>query len=576
MTEHSLLLAVEQAISSLKSFQTGLSYGKLLAMAIQLSIISVAAATQSLSQSQPRDEQNDLQQASSLQYAGGPQTEVLDVTVRPEASGTMGDQLQAASYSEGINQALKQCKGEFVCIADKSLVLDQSCVEMGQRLLQEVDIVIGIQGDISGSLREISCSWFDLLKYWVPNSAPVMLFCSKEVLQRYAFSGDLILDTNLPVAGLFDFIVRTCFRQPFKAIEMPIKSKQLAATSPAALLSSSRCSAEGSRVFNRAFFQNYVVERSISLVVPIDDKSTNLKESIESILKQNQRNFEVILLDNCTNVRTSQAMRSSIDRFQMNWPQIPIRFIRGNGTEALDVLRDASQTSAAPIFVVMYPGSILSEDFCVNVESVFMADSVGFTFPLRGSESAKNLLCTSLHQVQVFNLECLFSTMKLPRCYCMRKLAYLDAEHLSPCVNTVAGIRDVLIRLMGKGWFISDGLTLEIVDRMDSSRAAGQDLKVWGTCLAAQLIADVAVEQEQFDVAKRRAESGMSLTFDAEVVQAAKGFLMDVPPQWWQYRDTTETEILKNVLDIYPAFALGWERLAITYEELGDVSAALE
>jgi len=480
--------------------------------------------------------------------------------------------------TDALNKGFSKATGEIIAWINSDDWYPPGVFHEIAKKLEEYPIVMGAceQTDRDGNTTEIQGNlertWYDLLKYWVYYSIPAQpsIFFKREVLERVKRDDGTYLDNDLEFGMDYEFWLRLAKEYDFtRRIDKTLSYSRMYDTNKTGQ-NMAAAYAEYSRVFSRHEALSSTAERRISFVIPIDDKTDNIDETLTSIFAQSLSDFEVLLVDYSSSDEHARLLKNRVVKFGADYPQVGLRVTRAEGQTYLHALNTGIKRACAPLLACIKPGAKIDEDFCHAASNYFMNDVIAFGFPSRHKSDRLEGIYNNVQGRSSFDLHSIFQGSRLPESFVARKVALLELGGIRNPSYDVFGVRELLLRLLFKGWQIGPENNLGVCDPTTGDLHEKETLEVLKSYINAQMIINLRGELEQDPQGGIRASHGFSVVFPEELVNRSRELLARGPGDWYTLGFVNNVEKLKALTAQFPNFSPGWYFLSENLKQSGD------
>ncbi len=287
--------------------------------------------------------------------------------------------------SDALNQGFARANGDIIAWLNSDDWYAPNIFYDVAQALSEYPVVLGKaeQTDKAGKTTEVvnntPRSYYDLWRYWVPYAwlAQPSVFFRKSLLEEVKRNDGTYIDEDLYFTMDFDLWLRMAARYPFtKHIDKTLSYFRIYdqnKTGAHPLATQRECS----RVFRRHSNQNADTEQALTVIIPIDQPSEELKKTIMSLTAQSSLDFEILIVDYASDKRGSKSAHSfSLDLSEVIG-HFTVRHARAEHPHLYSALHTGIKKACAPLVTFLQPGDTVSTDFCAATCAEFSRDVVG-------------------------------------------------------------------------------------------------------------------------------------------------------------------------------------------------------
>lgn len=426
--------------------------------------------------------------------------------------------------SDALNKGFAQARGDIIVWLNSDDRLAPGCFKEIVPLLRMHPIALAACQivDEAGQPQQVVLNferdWFDLIKYWVPQSSPAQpsVFFTRALLEASKFSPTEYVDPELFYCMDYDLWLRMA-----RFVSFSFRTEKVLSVYP--VYPSSKTGGdwsyiyrEMSRVFRRHQNEIRRTERPFTVVIPIRTAADAepLLITLQSLLEQSLTDYEVLLA------------------FSDELPGLPIRWVEKNiphpvhsrlnlrvaavGKERF--FQNVIESIRSPEFVWAPPGEVLVPNRLTEVRQAFSEDRMGIILPADLNDATKH---GPLSPGEVFATPFFLPTFAARRVAILEVLALLRArgeEHL---------IKELIVYLIHAGWCAYRDSRAQSSLSCSSERAAR--LHSSNDRVNAQIVVTLSEVSKQDAFFTNRKNEGLSFELPQELISEATTFLAGLP-----------------------------------------------
>jgi len=429
--------------------------------------------------------------------------------------------------TDALNRGLAKATGDIVTWLNSDDWYPPNVLSRVAKEIENSPVVMGAcaitdkVGKVDYHVTNVERTWFDLLKYWCSYSIPTQpsIFFSRKVLESIKRLDGTYLDEELYYCMDYDLWMRMWRQFPAKQIpelfsyyRMYEDNKTGKGNDP--LLP------EMSRIFNRACYAAYTVERDCSFILPLTKVTPDLEKTLTSLAQQKFANFEVVLVDYSGERSVGKEVRNLLGL--KTGPIAPIasrlRYVRCAEKSYAAALNDGARAACSLYLTFINSGLECSPDFVEKMLAGFTNDRVGLIVPRGLMEQVRQSIIAPSGEVVADKI---FTAEYAGPFFSIRKVALEDVGWFSHGELMALSCRALLANIINKGWLIDARTELNLQGKVDVSTER-EYLKTKSDYINARVIADCVIELQQSPFAKIRQDHGYALRFPEQLIQEAQ------------------------------------------------------
>jgi glycosyltransferase involved in cell wall biosynthesis len=415
--------------------------------------------------------------------------------------------------SHGLNKGFKKATGDIIVWlnSDDWLAPDTFNSIIEPLTKNQILLADSVETDNDKNFKQIikntPRSPNDLLRYWIPNSyfSQVSVFFTKEALDSVRLENGDYIDESLYFCMDFDFFYRLGKKWGFNTYlektcaYFRVSDENKTGANPL------MAQKELTRFYRRNISGDSKTECELSIIVPVKEVNDDFKQTIDSLLNQTVKNFEVIVVD-YSGRRLSKEIRNYAWSKWESQVQIPVRYESANTDNLYKALNFGVLKSCGSSIYFAASGDRFTEKFTQQISSYLSIDWIGLVIPA----SANNEIYSKLLAEDKFHisLDSLFSSEIFYPNFLIRKIAFNELEGFRFHNAALLSIKDLIIRFMFLGWHGVIDPTAEINSKYKFEDKQIQISKKYSNEINIQILFDVIqkLEQDKFSEVKIKSQ----------------------------------------------------------------------
>lgn len=442
--------------------------------------------------------------------------------------------------SDALNKALTKTTGDIIAWINSDDWYAEGAFDSVVAELENYPVVMGScaivdeQGNLQYEVPNIERTWFDLLRYWVPYSIPTQpaIFFRREVLAGLERGAGEMFDPELYYTMDYDLWTRMAIKAPFlKRVQKRFAYYRMTETNKTGDTQGGLTLAEPemARIFKRAETLSLAPSTECSLVVPADQLSPELTRTIDSLLLQSTRDFEIVLVHQSGSPSAAKDLRDFVR--QKNTEQNKsrrdsyLRLIASEGQSVPGAVAAGINAAEGRYVVVALPGAIFGSTFLADAAAALSSNRLGMLLPWKHSHEAYQSLAPSTSGGAIdFEVARLFDSPALPFIFVARRVALFECLDLLQAAPLQKIIRELISTFLFKGWHVSIQQELRVTTP-EASAAERDYLARDRQRMVAELVVALEARRADEPFAAVRAAHGCALVFDPTVVENCRAIL---------------------------------------------------
>lgn len=443
-----------------------------------------------------------------------------------------------ATVAQALNSGFAAATGEIASWLGENDRFAQGALARVEREIERHPIVMGACGvcDDRGALisrvDNIERSWFDTIKYWVAQSAPIpsAVFFKRSILSDLHIEAGEVFDESLHFAMDLDLWLRLQEAHPFSlSIPELVTHRPERDTIPQGVDGVAQ-QAEMSRVYRRHASRRVQPEQNLSFVVPVTGSFRDVEPLLERIAAQTLPSLEVVFVDISGERESRRGLAEEVRESAARYRDVAFQSVSlaVESGRTMAAAYDAGVRSArSHIVTCLAPTRLVPDTFAADVFRCFSRDEVGLLLPsLEDATSAK--LFTDKFGTSVFNPAGPFSLPARPQVECVaRKLAWVDSGGFSlhdRFPELEFSMKRLLVMLAHKAWRIVSQPLLSPLPREDDG--AEEPFRLYENSV---VVDELARELRRNPFSVLRAKTGYGLVLPDDLWQAAQAVMRSMP-----------------------------------------------
>lgn len=426
--------------------------------------------------------------------------------------------------SDALNRGVRMSSGEIIAWLNSDDYYLPGAFAAVLPLLEKRSIVFGdcLCVDRLGTPTEVwrnfEHTWYDILKYWIPDSIPTQpsIFFTRAALEAakppdgeyFDLSLEYVMDFDLwlRMGRLFDFDQR--IEQELACARQYGSNKTGGDWTPVFR--------EAARVFAR--HSRAGCERSLAYVVPtsgLGGQTETLRAFLESVHQQTCTDVEVILVNRTDTRLVSSELRQLADHWASQFPSISVRAIGAEDASLFQAIEIGCREARSPIVCAVPTVSTVPPHLTLELLRSFADDSAGAILPAASypedfaDPEQSDPTGTALKLVQ--------GSHPVASVFAVRKAAFTDVGGMRLSSADEFSPGALLVRLLAGGWKLRRSPTLSRLSISDA-----QQNVVLSPSGAARIVLEIAEQLEHERFARLRAERGYGVQFPESIVGWAR------------------------------------------------------
>lgn len=478
--------------------------------------------------------------------------------------------------SDALNKGFSRASGDIVVWLNSDDWLAPKVFPEVAEAITGRDVVMGAAArtDRAGNVVEVvpnvSRSWFDLLKYWVPYAwlAQTGVFFRRDLLEAVRRSNGSYVDEDLYFVMDYDLWMRMAENCPFEnRLERVCAYFRMYEDNKTGR-DGEATQRECARVYRRYANLALVPERRHAIVIPVGDfEDPKLRATFVSIVEQDVRDLEIVCVNHNSQLSQSEY-REVVKNLDLQLRDFSTRAVTHPSTTALEAFTAGGDACNASYLTFLVPGACLGPNFLRTVDNLFAVPALGMALPLVGRETLVEQLDPQGQQVLTSPQRLLESEFIFPQ-FAVKKLAFLNVLGFRYPEFTSMGVLDFVLRVLLNSWGVSVRNQLQVQDKFVATTEF-ERLKLFHLYVVSELISAIEADFVHDPFRAYKVEQGVGFAFSDELVSNARRVLQTAPKQWHVLMESTEQAELERITASHPNFAPAWALLAQVFDRVGN------
>ncbi len=480
--------------------------------------------------------------------------------------------------SDALNKGFARTSGDIIAWINSDDWYADGAFHAVAEALSGHSMVIGSAQEVNRdkthrqTVPNIQRSFYDLMRHWIPYAwlAQPSVFFTKELLESVKYRDGAYVDASLYFAMDLDLWARFALKQPFtNRLDKVLSHYRIYEdnkTGARPIAGAKECA----RIFRR--YSNVLAraERKFSCVIAVNEvQAALLGKTIAAVAEQSFTDFEIIIADYSGSPETGKALRNFAMDVNEKTDSFIVRHERVRARTLLGAYNEAVAAANSIFAVLLTQGDILAPDFLFQTSRVMSFDLTAIALLIKEDKALQN----SLYDKPSNNLSApgLFGSNYCSPKFIIRTLAFQELGGFRAPENIALSVRDLLFRLLLKGWHISIENELGLAQTGLSNAEQEEFCRVFNLCINSQLLANIEADIKADPYASIRESYGLVPRFPSQSIDAAKKILGMLPPNWYAPEFYNNKLALEKLVQTVPDFSPAWHVLGKIYEAEGDV-----
>ncbi len=445
---------------------------------------------------------------------------------------------KGATMSEALNSGFAAATGEIASCLGESDRYARGALAIVEREIQRHPIVMGAcgvcddQGSVLSRIDNIERSWFDTIKYWVSQSAPIpsAVFFKRAILSELHIESEEVFDESLHFAMDVDLWLRLQEAHTFSFSIPELLAYRPQREMIAKGVDGVAQQAEMSRVFRRHASRRVQPEQNLSFVIPVTGLFRDVEPLLEQISAQTLPSLEVVFVDSTGDRDANKELTEKVRECAVRHRNIAFQCVSlaDDSGRTMAAAYDAGVRSArSHIVTCLAPERTLPVNFASEVFRCFSKDEIGILLPSLDKATSSKLFVEKFG-THVFNPAGPFNLPARPQIECVvRKLAWIDSGGFSlhdRFPELEFSMKRLLVMLAHKAWRIVQEPLLSPLSREDGR--AEEPFRLYENSV---VVDELARELRRNPFSVLRAKTGYGLVLPDDLWQAAQAVMRSMP-----------------------------------------------
>lgn len=466
--------------------------------------------------------------------------------------------------SNALNKGFKRATGDIIAWINSDDWYEPGTFAVVAQSLKHNSVVLGnaTETDRIGTpvkqVKNNPRSYYDLLRYWIPNGwlAQPAVFFTKEAIDSVRLSNGDYVDESFHYSMDYDVWLRLGSKYPFtNYVNKTFAHYRVYGENKTGRVFASP-QRELGRAFRRSIKKKIETERKLTFILPVQELGPGLPATVDSILNQTIKDFDLIIVDHSTDSDTKQMLQLAVDDFEETSTVTNFRLIKSKDISVYEARKIGIKASSSELSAVLRPGDILPADFMQHAINVFAHDAYGAGIILPSDHPQRMILGTSptglMQANQLINLNEEF----LP--FVVRNIVIDELGGFTQGAANWTSLHTFLLRMMNRGWLIKADCEL-VMDQLCPVSPEQQKLSELRLFfLKSYLYSLGATDIAADSFYSIRSESPYAPRYVPDQVASAEEMLLGLPADWMEIDFTSSLEAVERFTEKFPYFQPAW------------------
>ena len=361
--------------------------------------------------------------------------------------------------SDALNKGFARATGDIIAWLNSDDWYAAEVFFVIANALKDYPVVMGKaeqtdrEGRTTEVIQNVPRSFYDLWRYWVPYAgvAQPSIFFTRKALEESKRHDGSYIDEDLYFTMDSDLWMRLANRYPFiKHINKTLSYFRIYEENKTGAwpLATQR---ECSRIFRRYANRGIASEQTLSIIVPAQQSSEELKKTIVSLVGQSYHDFEIVISGYSPSKSEQKELQHFCFKLSEIVSHITIRFIKAQTPTIIGALEEGLNKSYSPLVLFLFPGDTIPGNLILDCLEGFSRDVVGLIL----LDEADGVFSSLFYpKDNILNVAApLLMPARFPR-FIARRLALSEMGGFNYSTHPLNALRKILLGSIFKNWSI--------------------------------------------------------------------------------------------------------------------------
>jgi hypothetical protein len=208
---------------------------------------------------------------------------------------------------------------------------------------------------------------------------------------------------------------------------------------------------ECSRIFRRYANRGIASEQTLSIIVPAQQSSEELKKTILSLVGQSYHDFEIVISGYSHSKSEQKELQHFCFKLSEIVSHITIRFIKSQTPTIIGALEEGLNKSYSPLVLFLFPGDTIPGNLILNCLEGFSRDVVGLILLDEPDGVFSSLFYPTDSTLNV--AAPLLIPSRFPR-FMARRLLLSELGNFKDSTHPLSALRKILVEAIFKNWSV--------------------------------------------------------------------------------------------------------------------------